>query len=255
MELPCEIGRADVAALADCQGDGLEAAARTARYQFLRQTAQRLGARFVAAAHTADDQVETVLQRLLRGTGVAGLAGMPTSRPLSPAVQLVRPLLGVRRRDILRFLAQIGQDFRTDASNSDRRLTRNRIRHELLPILRADFNAHLDDAILRLARQAGETQQPIAELAEKLLRRAITISPEQLRVDCRSLAKESPLLVREACKIAWTAAGWPLRNMGFDEWQQIQWMTAADSMADAINLPGGFRAERRSDEVVISRST
>ena len=96
--VPLELGRANVSEIAVQHGDGLEAAARTARYDFLRQTAERLGARFVATAHTSDDQVETVLHRLVRGTGLAGLAGIPITRPISPSVTLVRPLLDVRRR-------------------------------------------------------------------------------------------------------------------------------------------------------------
>src|SRR6476646_5281935 len=77
------VGRSDVRSRAAEQGDGLEAAAREARYEFLSSTAEQLGARFVATAHTADDQAETVLQRIVRGTGLAGLAGIPSSRRLS----------------------------------------------------------------------------------------------------------------------------------------------------------------------------
>ena len=219
--MPLEIGRCDVATLAADQGDGLEAAARTARYDFLRATAERLGARFVAVAHTADDQIETVLHRLIRGTGVAGLAGMPRVRPLSPTVSLVRPLLGVSRQDVLTYLQQVGQDFRTDASNADSRFTRNRLRHQLLPLLRSEFNADVDAALLRLAHQADESQQLVAALAEELFRRAVIVSASHVEIDCRQLAIEPRLLVREACKLAWNAVGWPLQNMGFDQWQQL----------------------------------
>src|SRR5262245_51646105 len=96
--IPIELGRADVATSAAEYGDGLEAAARDARYEFLRATAEALGARWVAAGHTADDQVETVFHRIVRGTGFAGLAGMPRARALAPSVTLVRPLLDVRRQ-------------------------------------------------------------------------------------------------------------------------------------------------------------
>ena len=76
-----------------------EASAREARYRFLQQTAERRGARYLATAHTADDQAETVLHRVLRGTGIAGLAGIPRTRVLSPAVTLIRPLLAYRRAE------------------------------------------------------------------------------------------------------------------------------------------------------------
>jgi tRNA(Ile)-lysidine synthase len=252
--MPLEIGRVDVAALAADQGDGLEAAARSARYDFLRVTAERLGARFVAVAHTADDQVETVLHRLIRGTGLAGLAGMPRIRPLTSTVSLVRPILGVRRHDVLKFLAEVGQDFRTDASNSDARFTRNRLRHHLLPMLRSEFNAEVDAALFRLAQQADESQQLAAALAEELSRRAVKISAAQVEIDCRQLAVEPPLLIREVCKLAWTAAGWPLQNMGFDQWQQLATLITTAATGGCLNLPTGIRAERQSERLKISRS-
>ena len=84
------------------EGVGLEAVARRARYAFLRQTAERLGARYVVTAHTADDQVETILHRIVRGTGIAGLSGMARVRPLGEAATLIRPLLDVRRAEVHR---------------------------------------------------------------------------------------------------------------------------------------------------------
>src|SRR5262245_3232525 len=92
-----EVERADVTGTAAARGDGWEAAARHSRYEFFRQIAELAGARWVALGHTTDDQTETVLHRILRGTGLAGLAGMPPRRPLSPSVALVRPLLDVSR--------------------------------------------------------------------------------------------------------------------------------------------------------------
>jgi tRNA(Ile)-lysidine synthase len=170
-------------------------------------------------------------------------------------VLLVRPLLGVRRQEVLRYLAAIGQDFRTDATNADPRFTRNRLRHEMLPLLRAEFNAEVDAALLRLAQQADESQRLIATLAEKLFHRAVTVSKSQVQIDSRQLAAEPPLLVREACKLAWTAAGWPLQKMGFDQWQELESLVTSKATAGVLNLPAGIRAERLGDRVNISQAT
>lgn len=253
--IPCEIGTADVAGLAARQGDGLEAAARTARYEFMQHAAERLGARFVATAHIADDQVETVLHRILRGTGVAGLAGIPRSRPLGTAVQLIRPMLGLWRTDIESYLAQIGQDYRVDATNTDPRHTRNRLRHELLPLIRAKFNPDVDAALTRLADQAGDAQRVLNDLADQLVRRAMKVSPAGLELDCSQLAAENPLLVREACKLAWTSAEWPLQDMGYDEWQLLETLIAAPPANDALSLPGRIRAVRSGNLLQISQAT
>jgi tRNA(Ile)-lysidine synthase len=115
--------------------DGVEAAARAARYEFLQATAERLGARYVATAHTADDQAETVLHHIVRGTGLAGLAGMSRARSLGAAATLIRPLLSFRRRDVIEYLGALGQSYCEDTTNRDPAFTRSRIRHELLPLL------------------------------------------------------------------------------------------------------------------------
>ena len=126
--------------------------------------AEAVGARFVATAHTRDDQVETALFQLLRGAGLRGLAGMPFSRPLSPSVALVRPLLDCERSVLRRYLASIGQTYRDDATNADPHFARNRVRNELLPYLREQFNPEVDQAIARTADIAGEAERLIESL-------------------------------------------------------------------------------------------
>ena len=155
--IACEVGHT-AGSLAEVPGTGLEEAARAARYDFFRQAAERLGARYLATAHTADDQAETILHRVIRGTGVAGLAGIARVRSLGPAVSLIRPLLGVRRGEVLAYLEELRQPYRRDSSNDDRRFTRNRLRRELLPLLASQYNAGVVEALLRLGSLAGEAQ-------------------------------------------------------------------------------------------------
>jgi tRNA(Ile)-lysidine synthase len=170
--VPLLVRRCDTAALAAAVGDGIEAAARTARYQLLTEMAESVGARFVAVAHSRDDQIETTLLRLLRGTGLRGLGGMSDSRPLSRSVTLVRPLLGISRRELLDYLGSIGQIFREDGSNTDPRFTRNRLRNDLLPYLRAQFNPAVDEAIARLGELAAEADGALRAIAARLLANA-----------------------------------------------------------------------------------
>ena len=145
-----------------------EATARTARYAFLQETAERFGARYVVTGHTADDQAETILHRIVRGTGIAGLAGMARVRPLGPAATLIRPLLDFRRLELLAYLTDLGQPFRSDSSNSDTAFTRNRIRCRLLPELAAEYNPGVVASLVRLGRLAGEVQSVVDALVEDL---------------------------------------------------------------------------------------
>lgn len=268
MALPCELGTADVRSIADSQGDGWEAAARSARSEFLLSTAERLGARFVATAHTADDQVETVVHRIIRGTGIAGLAGIPTRRALSPSVTLVRPMLQVRRDQVVEYLAAIGQDYRIDSSNDDSRFTRNRLRHELLPLLRDDFNSDVDAALTRLATQAAEIQTVLSGFADELAGRVVEFEcqsvakvsalplstvAQRLKVDCSQLLLQPAIVVREVFKSAWREAGWPLQAMGFDEWQLLALLAKEPSRHGALNLPGNIIARWDDDLLMLER--
>jgi tRNA(Ile)-lysidine synthase len=142
-------------------GESLELAARRLRYGFLRRTAAREGYPWVATGHHADDQAETVLMRVVRGTSPHGLAGIPEVRELTsgtgPRVRVIRPLLEVGRDAIRAFLADAGIGFRHDATNDDPTIPRNRMRHELLPALESAWNPRLRDALTRLAAlQRGE---------------------------------------------------------------------------------------------------
>src|SRR5439155_14258978 len=100
----CHTHRLDVARLARESGDNLENTARQARYRWLTEIAQQTGAAWIATGHSADDQAETVLHHFLRGSGLQGLAGMAECRRLVPGVALVRPLLTIRRRELLAYL-------------------------------------------------------------------------------------------------------------------------------------------------------
>ncbi len=235
--------------------DGVEAAARQARYEFLGHTAQQIGARLVATGHTSNDQAETVLHRLLRGTGVAGLAGIRFTRPLVPDISLVRPLLRAWRVEIEDYLSALGQTYCTDPTNTDPRFTRNRLRHDLLPKLRRDYNERVDRSLVRLAEQATEAQAFVDAAVHGLVEDCVTVNPtkEQVVIHGKALREQPMLISRELCKRVWTTNGWPLQAMGFDQWQKLARMAVADLKSWSINLPGEIRAERCGEQLVLTR--
>ncbi|HTS17233.1 MAG TPA: tRNA lysidine(34) synthetase TilS [Verrucomicrobiae bacterium] len=127
-----------------------EGGARRARHEFFARVAAQTGIQKLALAHTADDQAETFLLRLLRGAGVPGLVGIWPERQLG-TLRVIRPLLKVRRTEVMEYLNAQGLKHREDASNADTRFTRNRIRHELLPLLERDFNPAIREVLLHTA--------------------------------------------------------------------------------------------------------
>ncbi len=152
--LPMVIDRQDVTGLARQQGWSLEEAARHARYHFLAEVAAQEGAPLVMTAHHADDQAETVLLHLIRGSGLAGLRGMLPAAPLptaaAPDVTLLRPLLDISRAEIEAYCAAHQLHPVQDPSNADTTFLRNRIRHELLPLL-AHYNPQIKAHLQQLA--------------------------------------------------------------------------------------------------------
>jgi tRNA(Ile)-lysidine synthase len=247
--LPFRLGGADVRSAA--AGDNLEATARRLRYGWLAEAAREAGAVWVATGHTADDQAETVLHRLIRGAGLQGLRGVAAERELRDGIRLLRPLLTVARADVLAYLRDLGQSFREDATNIDPAFTRNRIRHELLPLLRT-FNPAIVDVLGRLARQADEAHSVIAEEAGRLLAAAELPRAGGLYVlDAETLAGRRDYLAREVLRILWHRAGWPSDGMTADHWQRLVGIARGD--VPAADFPGGVHARRAGRVVQLGR--
>jgi tRNA(Ile)-lysidine synthase len=249
------VGSENVSAIAQQHRRGIEEAAREIRYEFLRRTAERERCRHVAVAHTADDQSETILHHVLRGTGISGLSGMSRVRPLTEQVQLVRPMLSISRADVETYLGEIGQEFRRDQSNLDMSFTRNRIRHALLPLLEREYNPQVAEALRRLGKQAGEVQAAIDELAGRLLDSALVDHNETIcRVDCTPLNGEPVHLVRECFSLLWKRQNWPRRRMGFEEWNCLAALIRAEERDGCVRtLPGHIEAVRRGTLLVLRR--
>lgn len=159
------------AARVDRERASLEAAARDARYAVLDGLAVELGLRWIVVAHTASDQAETVLMRLMRGTGVFGLAGIPAVRGI-----YLRPLLGVTRAEIEAYCGRFEVATAADPMNRDEAFLRNRVRHAWLPALRRE-NPRIDEALCRLAGAAADERAVLAYAADMLLERAL--APER----------------------------------------------------------------------------
>ncbi len=236
------------------QGDGLEAAARNERYELLVQAAEQLGIRYLATGHTCDDQVETILFRFLRGSGLRGLRGMPRRRALSAAVMLVRPLLDCKRALLREFLCSVGQSVREDRSNLDLRFTRNQIRHDLLPQLRADYNSNLDATLLKLAVQADEAEELLEHQAQLLLEtvpRAFYPGPPlRLSLDFSPVRDAHPVVLKAALRCVWRETGLPEQKMSFDWWQRLLHMVEPHSPDHVLNLPGQVRASSHAGKLL-----
>jgi tRNA(Ile)-lysidine synthase len=248
LQLQCD--SKDVAAMASSEHANLEALGRRVRYEWLVSVARPENIRYVATGHTASDQAETVLHRLIRGSGLKGLRGIPARRPLAPDVEVIRPLLCVTRNEVVAYLEEHGQTFREDSSNRNLQNTRNRIRHELLPYLATQFNPSIVKVLCQLSEQADRVNQQHQARASALLAEVeLTPAGSNLVFNRQRLANCPRPLIREAFRLAWSRQGWPEQLMGFAEWDRLAAVAIGELIA--VDLPGGFRARARERVVQV----
>ncbi|MFP4354113.1 MAG: tRNA lysidine(34) synthetase TilS [Phycisphaerae bacterium] len=172
LDVPLDSVRIDVPARAAADRTGLEETARNVRREQFDLCLQRHEFTAVATGHHRDDNVETILHKVLRGTGLRGMAGMEVCSSLDAGGLLFRPLLELSRGQILAFAEATGLSWRADSTNADTRLTRNCLRHEVLPLLREQINPQVDQAILRASLAARQAADWLDQLARPVLERA-----------------------------------------------------------------------------------
>jgi tRNA(Ile)-lysidine synthase len=210
-----------------------ETDARRARYDWLTDVACARGAAVIAVGHTLDDQAETILHRIVRGTGPRGLAGMPARRVLgiSPKITLVRPLLGVTRRGLRDYLAALRQPYREDASNTDLSRTRARIRHDLLPKLAADYNNNVAFALVRLGSLTSSFERAIEADLRELERSAVLNHAPDCVVLKHVFLRSVPAFQRaEVLRRVWRKAGWPEASMSARRWRRLAAVVGNDEI-------------------------
>ena len=246
--IPCHVGLADVAARARDSKSSKQEAARTARYAFLEESAAQIGATKIATGHTRDDQVETVLMNVLRGTGLDGLRGIPAQRG-----QFVRPLLDVPRAEIEDYCAANGLEPRRDPSNlSPGAYTRNRIRLELLPQLAREYNPAVAEALLRLSEIAGRDLEYLQTQADTALAEA-TRERDLFRLvlDRPTLARLHPALLRHILRRAIVSLRGTGEGVTYDHIEQACWaVTALTPRAFHLNLSSPHCTIRIADEAL-----
>ena len=236
----------------------LEEAARKARYAALEQMALDNAAKCVVVAHHADDQAETVLHHILRGTGLTGLSGMPTMRPIieGSTVTLVRPMLGFTRAEIEGYAASEGLNYREDSTNQDTSLTRNRIRRQLMPMLRDQFNPRVVEALVRLANHAREASEVVSENAQELITQAALNGCQGVFRFEVSIFKEAlPGVRREALREVLKSMGAPLQSLDLERLVALDGLTQGDGRRRTVELPGRFAAQRRGKFLLIGKAS
>jgi len=252
------IGRSKVAEDARTTRDNLEQAARAARYAFLERTAKRVSANYVLTGHTMDDQAETVLLRLMRGSGGYGLGGMDAMRPLTKnsSIKLVRPLLWARRIETEDYCRLRKTQFLSDEMNDDQTFARVKVRKQLLPLMQS-FNNRVVEALSRTAAQLREDGAVLFDNSGALLRQAVVSSQESgdesetatAALDVKVLAKAPPALRRRALREWLAEARGSARRLEMVHLLAVEKLLEGNAGGRVVELPQGGRVRRRQNRL------
>ncbi len=221
----------------------LEEHAREQRHRFLNRVADRIGADFIALAHHADDQAETVLMRLLRGAGATGLAAMSESGPS----RIIRPMLAVRRSAIVEYLHAIGAEWVTDSSNLSTDLLRNKLRLELMPMLERDYASGLSYRLTELADEMRGLNRFIVELAQASVKERLDSS----RLSIAGFRDLDPIFATAILREFLQEKMGGLRRISRAHLSALLELCCSSQPSGSIDLPDGWRAQREYDSLTI----
>lgn len=253
--LPCSIEKRDIAKLAKERSVGLEETSRRERYTFFERVCLQTGAKVVAVAHHADDHAETILQRIVRGTGLRGLAGIPQSRPISrnADVRLIRPLLRVSRDSLRAYLADEGVAFREDSTNASLEPTRNRIRHMILPAIEESINPQVRDALVRLGEQAQWVQEYLGETVQRTFESLIISHTDQeLVLNVDALGRKSRIVQTELVRLGYRSFGLGEQDLSFAHLSAALDLIADRASGKQLQFPQGMTLEKRYHQLAFS---
>lgn len=265
--IPCTVGAVDVRAVAQTQRLSLEEAARKARYRYLGTLAREVGANAVAVGHQADDQAETVLMHLLRGAGLSGLRGMQPLTWLdaaelrsdevdleqsSPRIRLIRPLLGVWRQELQAYADATGLEPVSDVSNSDHTFFRNRLRHELLPVLET-YNPKIRDVLCRTAEAlAGDHELLERAVQDAWVRTVVASDTNMVQYDRARLLFEGPGMQRALVRrgVQWLRSS--VRDLSWSHVAGALAVLHEGNVGARATLPGGLLLTLGYDRVLLA---
>ncbi len=246
----------DVSELASKTGLNLEDAGRRARYTLYSEVAEEFGAKYAALAHHADDQAETVLMRIIRGAGTRGMGAMPRIRK-SGRIYIVRPLISVRKSDVEAYAEENGIEFREDTSNLDTGYLRNKIRHELLPLLEAGYSEGIVDVLCRTAELAREESAALDELGRKAFLDALIIGQRGRSVSLKLDAMKdlSEAARSRALRMAYQYVRGTASDLYASNIAALAGLASPGGRMKRLDLPGGIKALKVGRELSLSCSS
>lgn len=249
-DLPCYVQKRDIRRYQREKKLSLEDAARHVRYEFLDHIANTYQYNKIALGHHADDNAELVLMNLFRGTGTLGLSGIPPKRD----EKIIRPMIRLKRADIIKFLDQNRLKYVFDRTNADTRHLRNRVRHDLIPVLKKAYNPKISDTLNRLSSIIRSEEEWIEDMVQPFFEKAVLrVRQNQIELSVPVLNGYHKALQRRVIRLALSKAKGDLRRIGFANIDSVIDLLVKKSAFGKIDLPAGLRIRREQDTIHIFR--
>ena len=244
-DLKCFVEQINTVEQARLEKLNIESAARRIRYDFFQRVAENCESKIVFTAHTQDDQIETILMRLLRGSGPEGLRGIQEVRPISENIRLMRPILNITHEEVLEHCEFYGITYRIDSSNLSTNLTRNRIRYDLAPMLRS-FNPRFSKAFAHTAELLVEDDQYLQQVSAQLFSEIYDGSG----LDIKPLQDCHPALRRRVLRIWLRDCCGGLQRIDSNHLAALENLIIRSQSGRSIELPNGRRVLREFDRII-----
>ncbi|HTZ11049.1 MAG TPA: tRNA lysidine(34) synthetase TilS [Candidatus Margulisiibacteriota bacterium] len=244
LKIPFTLGRVDLKA--EEKKGSLEELARRARFDFLFRVAKNIKADKIALGHNLDDQSETVLMRILRGSGLYGLSGILPKRKIG-TFQVIRPLIGIKRKEIEGFLAKKKIAYRIDPTNKEEIFFRNKIRRRLLPLLEKEYNNNIKEILSNMAESLSCDYDYLLEEAEK------SLSGFKGGLDLKKLSRLHPSMQRLIFRLKIASLQGDTRRITYKHIKEIEDLSVNRPLNSVVNLPKGISVVKKKNRLYFLR--
>lgn len=254
LSLPVFCEERDIPKIAREKGMSPEEAARFERYDFFFRLARKNSINKIAVGHTKDDQAETILMRLMRGSGISGLSGIRPVKEMG-GTTVIRPLIDIRRKEIEDFIKERGLECRHDSSNDEIIFTRNRVRHELIPYLEDKFNPNIKEVLVNMA----ENLRAENEFLEKFSNRKFKIMSRKngsgaVLIDSGKFKKQPGAIKKRILRKALKELKGDLRRFTYQHWKEMEELIASRPVNSVVDLPGGIDVRKDKAAIVLKKA-
>jgi tRNA(Ile)-lysidine synthase len=230
----------------------LEEIAREARFRFLFKVANKFKTDKIALGHTRDDQAETVLMWILRGTGLYGLRGILPERKIN-GFTIIRPLIEIYREEINKFLRLIKLKPRLDSSNLENIFFRNKVRNKLMPLLQKDYNPNIKEILSCMAENVGLDYEYLYNVSLSLFNEVVVKNNSwQSKIRLAKFSKFHPAVQRMIFRIAINEIGKSIRRLNFRHWKELEDLILRRPTGSIVDLPHQIKVQKNKGQIVIS---